>query len=219
MKGISVSTDSSRNADAVAEWESLVVDAVGNVIEFWGFKANQGRIWALLYLHGRPFAASEIAASLGLSKGAVSMVTRELEQWGVIHRVRGFGEGVWRFEAETDFIRMIGKVLEEREARFIARVKLDLERAEKAARGKAPPEVLERISRMRALARFVEGAIGVFLRTARFDFSGALGILSGTGREGGEPWNGRASSPATWKGASAPSARARRSSSAGARKK
>ena len=33
-------------------WESLAIDAVGNVIEFWGFKHNQGRVWAVLYLRG-----------------------------------------------------------------------------------------------------------------------------------------------------------------------
>ena len=31
----------------LAPWEALVVDAVGNVIDFWKFKRNQGRVWAL----------------------------------------------------------------------------------------------------------------------------------------------------------------------------
>ncbi|HCF57763.1 MAG TPA: transcriptional regulator [Myxococcales bacterium] len=165
-------------ASRLSEWEQLVVEAVGSVIEYWGFKANEGRVWALLYLHGRPFCAAEIGRSLGLSKGAVSMVTREMEAWGVLRRLRGAGAGVWQYEAETDFIEMIRRVLTAREARFVARVKADLERAEKAAKRAAPPEVVERIARMKALAELVERAVEAFLRTARFDVRGALGILS-----------------------------------------
>ena len=41
-------------------WEALVVDAVGSVIDFWKFKRNQGRVWALLYLRGRALSAAEI---------------------------------------------------------------------------------------------------------------------------------------------------------------
>src|ERR1700726_1085527 len=83
-------------------WEALVVDAVGSVIEFWGFKSNHGRIWALLYLRGTPLSALQLQTELGLSKGAVSMVTRELEQWGVVNRVRVPGAHSWLFDAETN---------------------------------------------------------------------------------------------------------------------
>ncbi|MGI5865754.1 MAG: hypothetical protein ACOX6T_27350 [Myxococcales bacterium] len=58
-------------------------------------------------------------------------------------------------------------------------MKADLERAEKAAKRAAPPEVVERIARMKALAGLVERAVEAFLRTARFDVTGALGILAG----------------------------------------
>ena len=68
------------------DWRSLVADAVGNFIEFWGFKRNHGRVWALLYLEGRAMTASEIQDALDLSKGAVSMITREIERWGVSRR-------------------------------------------------------------------------------------------------------------------------------------
>ena len=68
--------------------ECQAADAVGNFIEFWGFKRNHGRIWALLYLQGQPLTAAELQSRLGLSKGGVSMMTRELERWGVIHRRR-----------------------------------------------------------------------------------------------------------------------------------
>jgi DNA-binding transcriptional regulator GbsR (MarR family) len=196
---------------ALADWEATVVDAVGNVVEFWGFKANDGRVWALLYLRGEPFTAAQIGRALGLSKGAVSMVTREMEQWGVLHRMRQ-GAGPWAFVAEMDFLAMIGRVLEARESVFVARVKSDLERAEQAARGKASRAQLERIHRMRKLADFVERAVGVFLKTARFDVAGALGILAGRERTGGSPWR-PPPSPATPRAASAASTKGPRGSS------
>lgn len=223
MKGLVIPGRATASARTdLADWEALVVDAVGNVIEFWGFRANEGRIWALLYVRDRPFTAAQIGASLGLSKGAVSMITREMEQWGVLHRVR-VGADAWRFEAETDFLKMIGRVVEAREGRFIARVRSDLSRAEAAAAGRATREQLDRIVRMRRLADLVDKAVGVFLKTARFDVAGALGILTGsrasTPDQGGSSWNTPEPSPAISKAASAPSTRRLRRSSATSRKR
>ena len=217
MRGLVMGEDAACNLE---DWEATVIDAVGNVIEFWGFKANEGRVWALLYLRGAPFTAAQIGRALGLSKGAVSTVTREMERWGVLHRVRA-GAGAWRFVAETDFLAMIGRVLEAREVSFVARVRSDLARAEQAARGRASAEQLERITRMRRLADFVERAVGVFLKTARFDVAGALGILAGRrASTGGPPWTApQQGSPAISRVASAASTRGPRSSSAGRRKR
>jgi DNA-binding transcriptional regulator GbsR (MarR family) len=170
----------------LSEWEALVVDAVGNTIDFWRFKRNHGRVWALLYLRGKPLAAAEIQKSLGLSKGAVSMVTRELEQWGVVRRARTTGDATWRFVAETDLMRMIRRVIEEREAAFVSGVRADLERAEELARddGDVPHEVLQRVARMRMLASFVDKALRTFLMTAKLDVAGALGVLQEPARKG-----------------------------------
>ena len=160
-------------------WEALVVDAVGNLIEFWNFKRNQGRVWALLYLRGRALTAAQIQSALGLSKGAVSMLVRELEQWCVLVRVRAPHDDAWRFAAETDLMKMIGRVISERERGIVASVREDLERAERLAKDEhdVPREVLDRLRRMRTLAVFVERALRVFVDTARFDAFGALDML------------------------------------------
>lgn len=160
-------------------WEALATDAVGNAIEFWGFKRNQGRVWALLYLRGVAMEAAELQRALGLSKGAVSMVVRELERWGVVRRVRTPQSASWRFVAETDLMRMIGRVLSERELAFVTRVRADLEEAERAAKraGSVPREVQARIGRMRILSQLAEKAIEGFLRTARLDVKRFVGVL------------------------------------------
>jgi DNA-binding transcriptional regulator GbsR (MarR family) len=180
MKGYVVPVETRLDdASPLADWESLVVEACGNVIEFWGFKRNQGRLWALLYLRDRALTSAEVMEQLGLSKGAVSMLTRELEGWGVLRRVRGAGESVWRFEAETDLMKMIGRVIAQRETALIGRVRADLDEAYRLAkRGDAPPAVRERIERMRTLATLVENAVKLFTQTARLDVTKAVSVLA-----------------------------------------
>jgi DNA-binding transcriptional regulator GbsR (MarR family) len=165
----------------LAEWEALVVDAVGTVIEFWGFKRSHGRLWALLYLRGDALTALELQELLGASKGAISMITRELEQWGVIKRVRSPSDAAWRFDAETNLMRMVRRVIEDREIRVITRAREDLERAEQIAQKdrRVKPAVLTRLSRMRSLATFIERAVRAFLQTSKLDVGMAASLLEG----------------------------------------
>ncbi len=175
-RGYVIDQDEEAGAGDLEPWEALATEAVGTVIGFWNFKRNYGRVWALLYLRDRAMSQSELQDSLGLSKGAASMITRELETWGVLRRVRAPGDAPWRFEAETDLMRMIGRVLRERETELVRRVRLDLEEAEKLARS-GPPEVRRRLSRLSALASLVDGALRTFVATARFDASGVVRVL------------------------------------------
>lgn len=165
----------------LTEWEALVVDAVGTVIEFWGFKRSHGRLWALLYLRGEALTALELQELLGASKGAISMITRELEQWGVIKRVRSPSDAAWRFDAETNLMRMVRRVIEDREIRVITRAREDLERAERIAQKdkSVKPAVLTRLSRMRSLATFIERAVRAFLQTSKLDVGSAASLLEG----------------------------------------
>jgi HTH-type transcriptional regulator, glycine betaine synthesis regulator len=166
-------------AGHLAPWEAIAVDAVGNVIEFWGFKRNQGRVWALLYLRGEPFTAGEIERELGLSKGGVSMLLRDLERWGVIQRVRLPSDTAWRYGAESDLIRMVIRVIEEREAGFISRIRADLGEARRLATeaGSVPREALGRLEKMALLAEHTERALKVFIKTARLDVGGMFGVF------------------------------------------
>ena len=54
-------------------WQSevLVSDSIGRLIEFWGFKRNMGRLWAILYLCEQPLSAPGLQERLQLSSGAV----------------------------------------------------------------------------------------------------------------------------------------------------
>ena len=165
--------------DPIRPWEEIVVDAVGDVIEFWGFKRNQGRVWAMLYLRGEALAATEIQSVLGLSKGAVSMLTTELEQWGIIDRYRPRGETSFHYAAKTDLMQMIGDVIRRRESGLIKRVRQELDDAVRAAvEADAADDVVDRVRRMRTLAALAEQAVELFLQTARFDVHKAIGVLN-----------------------------------------
>ena len=128
--------------EGLPRWETLAIDAVGNVIEFWGFKHNQGRVWALLYLRGTSMSAPQLEDELGLSKGAVSMLVRDLERWGVVLRIRQPGTGAWHYRAETDLVRMVSRVIQEREGAFITRIRADLEEARRRLEEKGIEPIL-----------------------------------------------------------------------------
>lgn len=166
-------------------WETLVLQGVGRVIEFWGFKKNHGRVWALLYLQGEPIASTEIGRRLELSKGAVSMVTRELETWAVIRPAPVAGRGGLAYVAELDLWKMIETVLERRELLLVKHVCDDLSRAEELVQKDktlAPAERARLAARIRKLRRFGEGvraALQAFLRSRQLSIAPLLGILSG----------------------------------------
>ncbi|RPH70281.1 MAG: MarR family transcriptional regulator [Myxococcaceae bacterium] len=165
-------------APGLPRWEALAIDAVGNVIEFWGFKHNQGRVWAVLYLRGTSMTATQLEEELGLSKGAVSMLVRDLERWGVVVRIRQPGTGAWHFRAETDLVQMVRRVIQERETAFITRIRADLEEARRlAAASGVGRERLARLEKLAALAVGAERALRIFLRTARVDLSTLLVAL------------------------------------------
>ncbi len=165
-------------APGLPRWEALAIDAVGNVIEFWGFKHNQGRVWAVLYLRGTSMTATQLEEELGLSKGAVSMLVRDLERWGVVVRIRQPGTGAWHFRAETDLVRMVSRVIQERESVFISRIHKDLEEAKRLASASGVGrDRLARLEKLAALASGAERALRMFLRTARVDLSSLLAAL------------------------------------------
>lgn len=167
-------------------WEARAVHAVGEIIGFWGFKPNQGRVWALLYLRGQALSAAEIQTELGLSKGAVSMITRELEQWGVLRRSRGRSRA-WRFEAEQDLLGMVRRVLERRERPLLASVLAELAAAEAAASA-APrgPDELDRLARVRHVAELFDRALQTFLLTAHLDLEDtAAALRTASGQQSG----------------------------------
>jgi HTH-type transcriptional regulator, glycine betaine synthesis regulator len=96
-----------------------VADAVGALMESWGFKRNMGRMWTVLYLEDHPLTAADLGDRLGLSTGAVSMLLTELLQWGIVKKAWVVGERREHYEAETSLWKMVSRVFRERELNWI----------------------------------------------------------------------------------------------------
>ncbi len=96
-----------------------VADAVGALLEGWGFKRNMGRMWAVLYLEDRPLTAGDLGERLGLSTGAVSMLLTEMQEWGAVKKAWVVGERREHYEAETSIWKMVSRVFRERELVWI----------------------------------------------------------------------------------------------------
>jgi HTH-type transcriptional regulator, glycine betaine synthesis regulator len=109
-----------KDRDRLGPTEAAVSDVIGRLIEFWGFKRNMGRIWAILYLSPDPLSAEALRGFLQLSTGAVSMTLNELLRWGVVRKVWVQGERKDYFTAEVQLWRMISRVFNEREKAEIA---------------------------------------------------------------------------------------------------
>ena len=116
-RGISAITSASVGKEKHNLWpsEAAVSDVVGRLIEFWGFKRNMGRIWAVLYLSPDPMSAEDLRHALSLSSGAVSMTLSDLLRWGVVRKVWIQGDRRDHFTAEVQLWRMISRVFRERE--------------------------------------------------------------------------------------------------------
>lgn len=106
-----------------------VADAVGALIEAWGFKRNMGRMWAVMYLEDHPLTAAELGERLGLSSGAVSMLLAELLQWGAVKKAWVVGERREHYEPETSIWKMVSRVFRERELRWIQTAQAAFEQA------------------------------------------------------------------------------------------
>lgn len=160
-------------------WEQKVTDAVGDVIAFWGFKHNHGRIWALLFVRDRALTAAELQDELALSKGAISMLVRDLLSWGIVSRALDPETGSRCYSANTDLLNMITDMIRRREAGIIQRAQAALTEAEAEARasGEVSDEILERIRKMRQLADVMDQSLSTILRATTLDIRSFVGVL------------------------------------------
>jgi len=107
-------------AASLAQARRRGIETCGRIAAFWGFTRTMGRIFGLLYLSAEPLPRAEIQRRLAISVGSASMTVAALVRWGVVHRVRVPGKRADHYAAETDFWKMISRVLDERERQEIA---------------------------------------------------------------------------------------------------
>ena len=170
--------------DTIWDSERIVSDAVGRLMELWGFKRNLGRVWTVLYLAGGPLTAKQLRDRLQLSSGAVSMTLSELGRWGVARKLWVQGDRRDFYEAEANIWKMVSRVIRERELSEIVQAIEAFEDAlvaldHRGGEG-APPEFADaqraqlqrkRIEQLLELARLGRSMLEALISSARLDAS------------------------------------------------
>jgi len=118
-------------APSLAQARRRGIETCGRIAAFWGFTRTMGRIFGLLYLSPQPLPRPEIQRRLAISVGSASMTLKALLRWGVVHRVRLPAKRADHYAAETDFWKMISRVLDERERQEIAAAVSTVEEAKR----------------------------------------------------------------------------------------
>jgi HTH-type transcriptional regulator, glycine betaine synthesis regulator len=177
--------DSGIATETIWDSERIVSDAIGRLMELWGFKRNLGRVWTVLYLAGGPLTAKQLRDRLQLSSGAVSMTLSELGRWGVARKLWVQGDRRDFYEAEANIWRMVSRVIRERELAEIihaieafeeALVALDDQRDDAgpsadAAGAQRAQVQRKRIEQLLELARLGRSMLEALISSARLDAS------------------------------------------------
>jgi DNA-binding transcriptional regulator GbsR (MarR family) len=101
------------------EAELKSADAMGRLMEFWGFRRHMGRLWTILYLSPDPMTTTELAEILQLSSSAVSLSLGELVHWGAVRKTWRPGERKDFYQAESSVWKLLRRVYERRELNLI----------------------------------------------------------------------------------------------------
>ena len=111
--------------DALDAVNDSTVAGIGRLARFFGFSEVMGRLYGTLMMSPEPMSLDELANSLEISKGSVSMNMRDLERWGMAQEVWMRGERKKYYRAESDLWQVIVNVLGSREQREV-QVALDV---------------------------------------------------------------------------------------------
>lgn len=89
----------------------------GDMGNSWGVNRTVAQIHALLFFHGRPLNAEEIADTLGAARSNVSNSIKELLHWGLIRSSRRPGDRRDYFDTSADVWELLRTIVRERKQR------------------------------------------------------------------------------------------------------
>ncbi len=105
--------------DALDAVNDSTVAGLGRLARFFGFSDVMGRLYGTLLLSPEPMSLDDLAGSLEISKGSVSMNMRAIERWGMAKEVWMRGERKKYYAAESDMWQVMRNVLGSRESREV----------------------------------------------------------------------------------------------------
>lgn len=112
----------------------------------WGVNRTVAQIHALLFFHGRPLHAEEIAETLAVARSNVSTSLKELQNWQLVRVTHVLGDRRDFFETSGDVWELFRAVVRERREReFEPTVRVLAEITRDAQFAKEPPDVQDRV--------------------------------------------------------------------------
>lgn len=84
------------------------IDGIARMSDAFGLNRFVIQLYIFLYLSGTAISLDEIAKSLGVSKGNVSINIRELEKWGAVKKVWVKGSRKDYYEADPEIKKVFG---------------------------------------------------------------------------------------------------------------
>ena len=89
----------------------------GEMGSAWGVNRTISQIHALLYYHGRPLNAEDIADTLSVARSNVSTSLKELQNWGLVRVTHELGDRRDYFETSLDVWHLFVTVVKARKSR------------------------------------------------------------------------------------------------------
>jgi len=122
----------------------------------WGVNRSVAQIHGLLYLTEKPVTADDICEQLGVARSNVSNSLKELQSWGLVHKVHVMGDRRDHFTAQKDVQEIFNAIVEGRKKREIdptlTILRHLMDEADNADRrgGQTDPHVRQQLGRMLA---------------------------------------------------------------------
>lgn len=97
----------------------------GEMGSAWGVNRTVAQIHALLFFHGRPLHAEEIANTLAVARSNVSNSLSELRNWGLVRQTQVLGDRRDYFETSSDVWELFRTIVRQRKEReFVPTVQM-----------------------------------------------------------------------------------------------
>jgi DNA-binding transcriptional regulator GbsR (MarR family) len=118
----------------------------GEMGSAWGVNRTVSQIHALLFFHGRPLHAEEIAETLGVARSNVSNSLKELLNWKLVRTTQVLGDRRDYFETSQDVWELFRTVIRERKEReFDPTIQMLDELVKQADFDKETPDAQDRV--------------------------------------------------------------------------
>ena len=158
-----------------------LVELFGRLGRFWGISASTARVYGWLLARESAETTEAIMQGAGASRGAVSMATTELLDWGLVLAEREAGSRRTRYRVETDLARVIRNIVRTRKRRewdpLLEKIREWIPRLEEDRSGKSAAL----LGRLRTLERSVAAAdsmAALFLEGGRLTDLGLHAIVA-----------------------------------------